>query len=138
MLKYKMIFLILLIGSNYLWTQQMVYTPLNPDFGGSYFNGSYFLSLAQAQNEFTEKAGSYSSYETDPLKDFKESLNRQILNQLSRDLMVKIFGEDSFKEEGRYEIGDYVIDIIPGGSGISITIQDITNGSSTTISVPYY
>lgn len=118
--------------------QQLVYTPINPSFGGSPLNGSWMLGQAQAQNGFTAGGGSsaYSPYSTDPLADFTSSLNRQILSQLSRNLISSMFGENGL-EEGRYEIGDYIIDITPGSNGITIIINDLINGGETTIVVPY-
>ena len=123
-----------------LFGQELVYTPINPSFaGGNYFNGQWLLAQAQAQNNIKESSDfDYKSYRQDPLADFNESLNRQILSRLSRDLINNAFGEDSFKEEGHYELGDFFIDIIPGGSGISIIINDISTGDQTTIEIPYY
>ena len=75
---------------------------------------------------------------TDPLEDFQNSLNRQILSQLSRNLISSVFGEDAFSQEGQYEIGNFLINISPGDGGISIIINDLSNGNETTIVVPYY
>lgn len=129
--------LFFLFNISNLYAQQLVYTPINPSFGGSPLNGSWMLSQAQAQNGFTAGGGSsgYSPYSTDPLADFTSSLNRQILSQLSRNLISSMFGENGL-ESGRYEIGDYIIDITPGADGITI-IDDLVNGGETTIVVPY-
>lgn len=130
--------LFFLFNISNLYAQQLVYTPINPSFGGSPLNGSWMLSQAQAQNGFTAGGGSsaYSPYSTDPLADFTSSLNRQILSQLSRNLISSMFGEEGL-EAGRYEIGDYVIDITQGSDGITIIIDDLINGGETTIVVPY-
>ena len=94
--------------------------------------------MAQAQNSFNNSSASYSSYQSDPLENFKSSLNSQILSLLSRNLVTKLFGEDAFSTEGKYEIGDYIIEVTPGGSAIHIDITDIVKGGSTSIDIPYY
>ncbi len=124
-----------LSGSSF--AQQLVYEPINPSFGGNFLNGNWMLSQAQAQNGFTAGGtGIDSRFERDPLKDFKESLNRQILSQISRNIISSMFGETGL-EEGRYEIGDFIIDITQGAEGISIIIFDLGTGDETTIIIPY-
>lgn len=129
--------LILFVFTGNSSAQQLVYEPINPSFGGSSLNGNWMLSQAQAQNGFTAGGtGTDSRFQRDPLSDFKESLNRQILSQLSRNLISSMFGETGLTE-GRYEIGDFVIDITPGADGITIIINDLGTGDETTIIVPY-
>lgn len=116
--------------------QQLVFEFVNPNFGGkNTYNYNWLLSQAQAQNNITED-GALSRYYNDPLADFQESLNRQILSQLSRQLVQNTFGDTEFME-GRYELGNYVIDITPGSNGIQVTIFDVFGGGETTITVPY-
>ena len=135
---YKIFILIFLISFHCdLLSQQLVYEPINPSFGGSPLNGNWMLSQAQAQNGFTAGGtGIDSRFVRDPLADFKESLNRQILSQLSRNLISSMFGETGL-EAGHYEIGDFIIDITPGAEGITIIIYDLGTGGETTIIVPY-
>ena len=126
----------LLIGS-LLFAQDFVYQPQNPAFGGSYLNYSWMLSSAQAQNGFEGEQSSRDRFDRDPLQDFEESLNRQVLGQITRNLFNNQFGEEGL-QEGQYEIGNYQIDVIPTGDGIQITILDSGTGSETTVSVPYF
>ncbi len=134
---------ILLIGlflwmSGLLSAQDFVYRPRNPAFGGEVFNYQWMLSSAQAQDLFADETGlDLGIGASDPLDDFTNSLNRQILNNLSRNLVQVQFGEDGL-EEGTYIIGDFGIDIIPTLSGISITILDINTGAQTIIEIPFY
>lgn len=110
-----------------LSAQDFVYQPTNPAFGGSYLNYSWMLSSAQAQNGFEEEGVSRDRFERDPLQDFEESLNRQILGQLTRQLFNDQFGEEGL-QEGQYELGNYLIDVVPTGEGIQITILDTGTG----------
>jgi curli production assembly/transport component CsgF len=118
--------------------QDFTYTPKNPAFGGNPYNYSWLMSSAQAQNDIQETSSSaYSPYSTDPLKDFSESLNRQILSQLSRQIVAKQFGEDALSA-GTYVLGDYQIEVGDQANGLNITILDNKTGSQTTVSVPYF
>ena len=118
--------------------QDFTYTPKNPAFGGNPYNYSWLMSSAQAQNDIKETTSSaYSPYSTDPLKDFSESLNRQILSQLSRQIVAKQFGEDALSA-GTYVLGDYQIEVGDQANGLNITILDNKTGSQTTVAVPYF
>ena len=120
--------------------QDLIYQPRNPAFGGDTFNYQWMQSSAQAQDKLKDPdvATSNSSLlNRDPLKDFQESLNRQILSQLSRQLVVSQFGEGAL-EPGEYTVGNYQIEVTEGKSGVNILITDIANGNQTTVTVPYY
>ncbi len=116
---------------------QLVWVPINPSFGGSSFNASWLMQQAEAQNKLGDTGYSGYSYERDPLKDFSESLNRQILSRLSSRLIQSAFGESEL-EPGHYEIGDYIIDIGSTDQGIKIIIQDPNTGSETKMEIPFY
>ncbi len=121
-----------------LRAQDFTYQPQNPAFGGSYLNYGWMLSSAQAQNGYTAEEDNISSrFERDPLQDFEQSLNRQILSRITREVVGEQFGEAGLAE-GQYEIGNYQIDVAPGGEGIEIKILDTVTGSETTVSVPYF
>jgi len=118
--------------------QDFVYSAKNPAFGGNPYNYSWLMSSAQAQNDIKETTtSSSSSYKSDPLKDFSESLNRQILSQLSRQIVARQFGEDAITA-GTYVFGDYQIVVGDQSSGMNITITDSKNGSTTSVLVPYF
>ncbi|WP_346858112.1 curli production assembly/transport component CsgF [uncultured Draconibacterium sp.] len=139
----KILFLIpifLLLFCHLAGAQDFVYTPKNPAFGGSPYNYSWMLSSAEAQNTIeapSDGEDSYSSYSSDPASDFAESLNRQILSRLSREIVTRQFGEEALAE-GSYLLGDYQIDIGDAGNGVNITITDNTTGATTTVEVPYF
>lgn len=119
--------------------QDFVYTPKNPAFGGNPYNYSWLMSSAQAQDTYKapDTAEDRFGYSRDPAQDFAESLNRQILSRLSREIITRQFGEDAL-EEGTYVLGDYQIEIGNAGDGVSITIVDVKTGATTNVSVPYF
>ena len=107
---------------------ELIYTPVNPSFGGSPFNGAWLLSSAQAQNKFKEP----SRYTP---RTFSDRLESMILNRLAGDIVNNMFGEEGL-EPGHYTIGEYTVDV--GSDGEYITV--VINGpeGETTIEVPYY
>ena len=120
------------------YAQDFVYQPKNPAFGGNPYNYSWLMSSAQAQNDIKETtANPYGRPTTDPLKDFSESLNRQILSQLSRQIVSKQFGEGALKA-GTYVLGDYQIEVGNQADGLNINIVDNKTGSQTSVLVPYF
>ena len=126
---------ILLVLSVSSYAQQLVYKPINPVFGGDTFNYQWLLSSAQAQNKLEDQ--NKGGFGTNPLDDFESNLNRQILNQLSREIINNIFGEGSL-QEGSFEFGSLQIDIASGIDGVNIDILNSQDGSRTNILVPYY
>lgn len=121
--------------------QDLVYIPKNPAFGGNTFNYQWMLSSAQAQNTYDapkdELGPLGGQFDRSPVEDFAESLNRQILSRLSRELITRQFGEEGLAE-GQYTLGDYQIEIGNAEGGIEISIVDLTTGATTNVSVPYF
>ena len=116
--------------------QDFVYTPINPAFGGNPYNYSWLLGQAEAQNFFEEPQEDPFA-DDDPLANFQEDLNRQVLNEITRELYQNQFGEDGLTE-GFYQFGSYEIDVSPITEGMQVRIIDIFTGSETTVIVPYY
>ena len=114
--------------------QDFVYKPKNPAFGGDTFNYNWLLSSAQSQNLLEEETELSSSSTLDA---FTESLNRQLLSNLSRQLITTEFGENGLTD-GSYTIGNFNLDVISTLEGLSITIFDSSQGEQTQIIIPYF
>lgn len=115
--------------------QDLIYTPRNPAFGGNPLNFSNFLNAANAQNKFQGNNRGFG--QRNPLEDFERSLQRQILSQLTRDIINNQFGSDlNLQEQNTLEFGEFSIDINPGVDGVSISIRNILTGESTDITIP--
>lgn len=117
--------------------QDLVYKPKNPAFGGNSFNYQWMLNSAQIQDTTEDPDAEERSLRTDrnSLTGFTESLNRQLLSRLSRQLLTEQFGEDGI-EEGNYQIGDFQIDISQDLDGMLVRIFD-GQGGETQIIVPF-
>ena len=112
--------------------QQLVYQPRNPSFGGFPSNYQYLFGLAQAQNDYEEPGRLLR----DPLADFEQNLQRQVLSQLSREIVADRFGDVDLTQEGRYDFGDFQIEVVPGLSEITIRIFNVLTGDESTVRIP--
>ncbi len=137
--KYYTLFVLslLVLGSFSSQAQDFVYQPVNPAFGGYYYNYQWLLSSAQVQNTYEDKGSQYDPYQTDPLEDFQNSLNRQILSQISRQVILSEFGEGPLTA-GQYSFGSYEIDVKPGDNGVEVNILDTSTGNETKVTIPYF
>ncbi len=132
----KIVIVILFVLSSCIavFSQQLVYKPINPAFGGDTFNYNWLLSSAEAQNKFKEK-NPYGYQPKSELEQFASTLNRQLLNSLSKDLFQKNLG-DADLSSGTYIFGSLVVTISPVVDGLDITIIDQNTGEQTNILLP--
>ncbi|MDT0678129.1 curli production assembly/transport component CsgF [Autumnicola musiva] len=114
--------------------QDLVYTPKNPAFGGNPYNSQWLLASAQAQNSFEDPNASQRE-QLSELDRFTESLNSQLLGQVSRSAFTREFGEDGLTP-GTYSFGSLAVDIYPSNEGLVINILDTDTGEQTQIVVP--
>ncbi len=139
-MKQLLILTILSLGMTMgLSAQQLVYQPKNPAFGGNPNNTAHLVNTATAQNttvdpDATDRFG--FSNRTD-LESFTESLNSQILSQLSRSLVDLQFGEGEI-EDGSYAAGNFQIDIANTLDGVVVTILDTNGGEQTQLIIPFF
>jgi len=129
------IFLLFMFFTCALSAQQLTYEPLNPAFGGETFNYQWLLSSANSQNGFT--APSNARANQSDLDRFGESLNSQILSQISRRLLQQqIDGIGDLTEPGTFTFGTLAIEVFESDEGLVINILDTSNGEQTQVIVP--
>ncbi len=127
---------IFMVGS--VQSTELVFQFTNPSFGGNPMYGSYLMNKAQSQNDKKARSSSSSSIDTDDtLSDFTESIERQVLNRLSRDIVNRIFG-DGLIEEGSFEVGGFLIDVTEDLDSVNLKIVDIETGNQTSINLPFF
>ena len=113
--------------------QQLVYRPVNPSFGGNPFNSSHLLGIAGAINDFKDPNSSSSLTQG---QQFANQLQSRLLSALSSQITDAIFGPNA-QENGKVQFGSQTISWIRGLSDVTVTIFDSSDGSSTTIIVPF-
>jgi curli production assembly/transport component CsgF len=114
--------------------QQVVYTPVNPAFGGSSFNYNYLQGTADAQNQFKNKPQATSKY------DYNQQFIQQLQTMLYSSLAQKVSSTISNCTStcaGSITLGDQKVTYSNDGTTITLMITDST-GKVTTISVPSF
>ena len=125
---------------------ELVYTPINPSFGGNPLNSSFLLGKAQAQNKHKASVNEKSYAER-----FQESLERAYINKMVREITDLAFGEQCdpaadpncepsvFDQDAIFVSGDYQIQIITSGvDSITVEITHQVTGEVTLIEVPRF
>lgn len=111
---------------------EMVYSPVNPSFGGNPNNAPGLMSIAQAQNGFTAPVLS-------PIANFNLSLQRVILSRLTSQSLTTMFGANNTLVPSPIPIETvgYTILVsageIPGT--ITITTTDKTSGAIASFTI---
>jgi curli production assembly/transport component CsgF len=132
----SLLFGLLLLPSTSAQGQDLVYEPTIPAFGGSGVNTSFFFQSANAQNPYG--GGQDFGFRDDPLQNFERRLQRQVLDQISRQVIEQRFGDIDLTQEGTFDFDQFTVDVTPGPSGISIRVFNKQTGESSTIEVPRF
>lgn len=128
------VLLLALWGGTQAAATEMVYTPINPSFGGNPNNAPGLMSIAQAQNGF--KAPVFKA-PVSPVQAFNLSLQRAILSRLTSQTMTAIFGTSPTLEDGTYDTPGYIIKVayVPDTSQVTITTTDKSSGAVASFEV---
>ncbi len=108
----------------------LVYKPINPNFGGNPFNDGILLGTANAQNGYEAPRAVQ-----DPTARFVQSLQSRLFSGLARQVEEAIFG-DNPQDSGTFTVGDQQVNFERGLEVISLEISNLADGSSTLVEVP--
>lgn len=114
--------------------QELVYTPVNPSFGGNPFNSAHLLGIANAQNGFEAPDDGMATTQADI---FLRQLESRLLAGLASDVTDAIFG-DNPQESGTISFGGQTISFLRGLDSVTITIFDADTGTTTEIILPLF
>ena len=129
----KIILLGFILLTAFSYSQDLVYKPKNPAFGGDTFNYQWLQSSAEAQNLYKDKTVAKDN--RSELQQFTDNLNNQLLNQVSRSLFTQQFGKDGIKE-GNYVFGSLSVEVYQSTGGLTVNILDTTTGEQTQVIIP--
>lgn len=108
---------------------ELIYTPVNPSFGGNPLNGSWLLGSAQAQNDHSAPgAGLGSTYTgTTALERFTSQLESRLLSQLMTNI--------ESGQTGTLTTSAFIIEIQDNANSgfLSILVTDRTTGEVSEI-----
>lgn len=118
---------------------EMVYTPVNPNFGGSPLNGQWLLNSAQITNKHKDplaKDMDSAFKQRTPFEDFNDQLERSVLSRLASAASSQFVDSSGKFIPGTFETGNFTVSVVDIGSGaLTITTTDRISGSSTTFRV---
>lgn len=108
---------------------ELVYTPINPSFGGNPLNGTWLLNNAQAQNDYddpdlkkrTTLAG------TSALERFTSQLQSRLLGQLLDNI--------STGNTGSLSTDAFIVNVVDDSGQLTIVVTDRATGEISEIQV---
>ncbi len=117
---------------------ELLYTPVNPNFGGSPLNGSFLMNEATANNHFpTPKTQTTATSSTSAQQEVLQNLQQAAINAVLSEVAQQISSGLSQKNaSGSYNIAGELINFQTVGNQINITLTDSTTGATTTIQIP--
>lgn len=125
----------------------LVYTPLNPSFGGNPGYTNHLFATANAQRTATARdadddrlggggiGGGDGDLGNSDVDLFIRQLQGRLLSGLSSQVTEAIFGENS-ADSGTIQFGDTTIEFNRSLTEIRLTITDASDGTVTEIVVP--
>jgi len=114
--------------------EQIVYTPVNPSFGGNPNNASGLLANANAQNNYKDPAAVNALKKLTPLQQFNTNLQQFVLNRIAASVTANIIGPGGALKPGTISTQDFTIVVAqPAGVGgpLTVTTTDINTGQTT-------
>ncbi|WP_434768431.1 curli assembly protein CsgF [Pseudomonas triticicola] len=121
--------LIGLAGTAAVQATELVYTPVNPSFGGNPLNGTWLLNNAQAQNDHDDpdiKSRSAVAG-TSALERFTSQLQSRLLGQLLDNI--------STGNTGSLSTDSFIVNVIDDSGALSIEVTDRATGEVSEIQV---
>jgi curli production assembly/transport component CsgF len=108
---------------------ELVYTPINPSFGGNPLNGTWLLNNAQAQNDYddpdlksrTAVAG------TSALERFTSQLQSRLLGQVLDNI--------SSGNSGSLSTDAFIVNVVDDSGALTIEVTDRSTGEVSEIQV---
>jgi len=113
---------------------ELVYTPVNPSFGGNPLNSTQLLSEASAQkpNAPTPKAKTLAQ---STAQQFLQMLQARLYSSLADSVSQAILGQNS-TAAGHIKLDTLDVSWSKGTDATNITLTDLSTGTITQISVP--
>ena len=108
---------------------ELVYTPVNPSFGGNPLNGTWLLNNAQAQND----------YDDPDLKDRTAIAGTSALERFSSQLQSRLLGQlldnISTGNTGSLSTDAFIVNVIDDSGALTIEVTDRATGEISEILV---
>jgi len=108
---------------------ELVYTPINPSFGGNPLNGTWLLNNAQSQNDYDDPdlKSRTTTTGTSALERFSAQLQSRLLGQLLDNI--------STGNSGSLSTDAFIVDVVDDSGALSIVVTDRATGEISEIQV---
>ncbi|MEX3772636.1 curli assembly protein CsgF [Pseudomonas sp. MYb118] len=108
---------------------ELVYTPINPSFGGNPLNGTWLLNNAQAQNDYDDPdlKKRTAATGTSALERFSSQLQSRLLGQLLDNI--------STGNTGSLSTDAFIVNVVDDSGQLTIEVTDRATGEVSEIRV---
>jgi curli production assembly/transport component CsgF len=107
---------------------ELVYTPVNPNFGGNPLNGPTLLNEAQAQNDYKDPDLRRSTTTgTTALERFSQQLQSSLLSQVLTNIRSG--------NTGSLTTDAFIVNVVDDSGSLSIQITDRATGEISEVNV---
>jgi len=107
---------------------ELVYTPINPSFGGNPLNGTWLLNNAQSQNDYDDPdLKNRTVAGTSALERFTSQLQSRLLGQLLDNI--------STGNTGSLSTDAFIVDVVDDSGALTINVTDRATGEISEIQV---
>ncbi|MFA0087719.1 curli assembly protein CsgF [Vibrio sp. 10N.261.51.F12] len=120
---------ILPLFSMNMHSSELVYTPVNPSFGGNPLNSSHLFNHANAINDYDDPDGSSFDLGND------ESALDRLASSLESRLISQLLADIGNGNTGQLETDDFFLNVVDTDGTLLVQIVDKATGESTEISV---
>lgn len=117
----------LAIGMSLAQASELVYTPVNPSFGGHALNSSHLMGVANAINDYKAPKADLDFGSDSSLDRLANSLQSRLISQLLADV-----GNGN---TGQLETDEFYLNILDEDGTLTVQIVDKVSGESTEIKV---
>lgn len=129
---YTVVIVALLGAATKAHADDLVYTPINPSFGGSPFNSAHLLGIANAQNDFEAPQ---SRNQPAQGEQFVRLLQSRLVSALASRVSDAILGENA-QPSGRIVYGAQTVEWETLIDSIRLVVTDTDTGAVTEIVIP--
>lgn len=119
--------LLIYLYSNVSFATEMVYTPINPSFGGNPLYSAHLLGVANAIND-------YKAPSTDRGFEQESAIDR-LASSLESRLISQLLGDVGNGNSGQLETSDFILNIVDSNGRLTVQIVDKATGETSEIEV---
>jgi len=115
---------------------EVVYTPINPTFGGNPLNASQlqYTATAQKPNQPTSTSTTASAQQSTS-QQFLQMLQSQLYAGIASSVSTAITGQNA-QQSGKIQLGSTTVSWYTALDGKHITMTDTSTGQVTQITIP--